>query len=252
MSLTEQIHETIELLKSSDLDIVGYITGSSMLDADFDEWDSVPDVDVFCYTPTALVWAVCYLMHAHGMVPATEGEKLKIQWLKESGVQYDAALQTIKLKHGDVTVNLTWKKWKTTMNDVLSSFDMSIIMVGYDIKQGFGADLRVNNGFVFGDEAAKWSDDPNVAVPNPLRSQDVDRYTVDKWVRQWDRVVKYWNRGYDTRPMARFYIKAIDEVIAKGNVFTSEASENSFNDFVERNIPLRDKMIKWLEDKEDC
>ena len=72
------------------------------------------------------------------------------------------------------------------------------------------------------------------------------------WVRQFDRVIKYWNRGIDTRPMARFYIDLITQTIDKGSLFTSETALANYNEFVETYEPLREKMIMWLEDKEDC
>jgi hypothetical protein len=41
-------------------------------------------------------------------------------------------------------------------------------------------------------------------------------------------------------------------VLEKGQLFSSEKSEVSYNEFKEIYEPLRDKMVKWLEDKEDC
>ena len=123
---------------------------------------------------------------------------------------------------------------------------------GYDIPFGWGIDLRTKDVKVFDDKNHRWSDDPKVSVPNPMRKQDVDMYGAEMWVRQFDRVIKYWNRGIDTRPMARFYIKLINEVIDRGRLFESEKSEASFNAFVTTYEPLRDKMVEWLNDKEDC
>ena len=48
MTLTEKINDTIKLLKNTD--IHGCITGSCMLDMDFDSWTETPDIDVFTYT----------------------------------------------------------------------------------------------------------------------------------------------------------------------------------------------------------
>lgn len=249
MNLTEQIKDTIELLKGTGIN--GCITGSSMLDADFDMWESHPDVDVFVFAEPQLLDSVNLLMYKHGFEPATKGEAWKIDRIRNRGMKKNASLQTVKLKHGDVVVNITWKYGKTTMASVLASFDMSIIMIGWDIRHGFGMDLRTRTDSIM-DPDGKWSDDPRVAVPNPLRDQDVDMYGTEMWVRQFDRVIKYWNRGYDTRKMARFYIELIERVISNGQLFASESATNAFQEFVDVYEPLRDKMVEWLKDKEDC
>lgn len=251
MGLTQDIKDTIKLLKSTDIN--GCITGSSMLDEDFDTWESYPDVDVFVFAENQLLSAADLLVYKYGFKPLTEGEEWKLNRIRNKGMQKNASLQTLKLKNGDVVINLTWKYGKTTMADVLASFDMSIIMIGYDIKHKFGMDLRCkHDAFIFDDNGNKWSDSDNVAMPNPLRDQDVDMYGVEMWVRQFDRVIKYWNRGYDTRPMAAFYIDLINGVIDKGQLFPSVKSEAAYKLFVETYEPLRDKMIEWLEDKEEC
>ena len=129
---------------------------------------------------------------------------------------------------------------------------MSIIMIGYDIKHRFGQDFRTGaSAGVYDDRDHLWSDDPRVAVPNPLRDQDVDMYGTEMWVRQFDRVIKYWNRGFDTRKMAEFYIELIDGVIATGKLFQSEKADAAYNGFVTTYEPLRDKMKAWLDDKKE-
>ena len=251
MTLTEKIRNTIELLK--DTDINGCITGSSMIpDVDFDEWDSVPDIDLFVYTDMQLLYASCVLMFKHDFEPLNEGEKWKLERIKTKGMQDKAALTTLKLVKDGVVVNITYKKYKNNIMSVLASFDMSCIMIGYDIPFGWGIDMRTRDVKVFEDRKHRWSDDPNVSVPNPMRKQEADRYTTAMWVRQFDRVIKYWNRGVDTRPMARFYIDLINEVIETGSVFQSERDIAGYEEFVEMYAPLRDRMVQWLEDKEDC
>lgn len=251
MSLTQDIKDTIELLKSSDIN--GCITGSSMLDEDFDTWDQAPDVDVFVYNEMQLLHASDMLMYKHGFELLSAGEEWKFERVCNRGAQGNAALTTMKLVNDKgVVVNITYKKWKNTMLSVLASFDMSVIMIGYDIPFGWGIDMRTRDIKIFDDRFNRWSDDPKIAKPNPMRKQDVDMYGTEMWVRQFDRVIKYWNRGIDTRQMARFYIDLIEGVIAKGQLFTSNKGEESFNGFVATYEPLRDKMVEWLKDKEDC
>lgn len=247
--LTNQIHEVIGMLKATDIN--GCITGSSMLpDVDFDTWDNVPDVDVFVYNESQLLYATDLLMYKYGFEPITEGEVWKIKRVREFGFQTRAPLSTLKLGLGDVVVNVTWKKGKTGMISVLESFDMTAIMIGYDIRHKFGIDMRCRNIEVFDDQGA-WPDHPWIAKPNPLRDQDVDMYGTEMWVRQFDRVIKYWKRGIDTRPMAKFYIELVDGVIKKGQLFQTDKSTQAYQEFITTYEPLREKMVSWLKDKED-
>lgn len=253
MSITKDIKDTINLLK--ELDIYGCITGSSMLvnEADFDTWDQAPDIDVFVYYNNELLNTARMLIDSYGFEPATDGEAWKIDRMRKAIRQKDSFLQTLKLKKDDVIVNLTFKYGKTNMLAVLSSFDMSIIMLGYDIESKTMMDLRIGTPTLIPEDPNnKWSCNRKVAVPNPLRKQDVDMYGTEMWVRQFDRVIKYWNRGFDTRPMAQFYINLINGVIDKGRLFNSEKSMAAFDEFVSTYEPLRDKMVEWLKDKEDC
>lgn len=247
----QEVKEVIELLKKTDIN--GCITGSSMLDCDFETWESLPDVDVFVYTEPQLQYAANLLMFKYGFEPLTAGEEWKLNRVQNRGSQKNSYLSTVKLKRGDVVVNITYKQWKNNIFSVLSSFDMSIIMIGYDIRKHVMLDLRCGwDGMVPEDPDNRWSNDINVAVPNPLRDQDVDMYGTEMWVRQFDRVIKYWNRGFDTRPMARFYIKLINSVIDKGQLFQTDKSEAAYQGFITAYEPLRDKMVQWLKDKEDC
>lgn len=252
MSITKRIHETIELLKSTDIN--GCITGSSMIpDADFDYWDEKPDIDVFVYTEPQLQYAANLLMFKHGFENLSKGEAWKYNRIINRGSQKNAYLSTIKLVKDDVVVNITYKKYKNNVFSVLSSFDMSIIMIGYDIRKHVMLDLRCGwDGMVPEDPDNRWSHDTKVAMPNPLRDQDVDMYGAEMWVRQFDRAIKYWNRGFDTRPMARFYIKLITRVIDDGQLFNTDKSHENYQEFVTTYEPLKEKMVQWLKDKEDC
>ena len=251
MTLTEQIKDTIELLKSTDIN--GCITGSSMLDADFDTWASHPDIDLFVYTEPQLQYAECMLEFKYGFKPITKGEDWKVERVHNKGMQKNAFLSTVKVGKGDVVVNITYKKGKNNLMNVLSSFDMSIIMIGYDIRKHVLLDLRCGwDNMVHQDPENRWSHDINVAVPNPLRDQDVDMYGVQMWVRQFNRVIKYWTRGFDTRPMAEFYIKLINRVINDGQLFDTEKSKVNYEEFKTLYEPVRDKMVEWLKDKEEC
>lgn len=244
-SMTKKIHETIELLKNTD--IYGCITGSSLLESDFDDWDTPPDIDVFVFSPQALIHAVVLLTEKYGFEPGSEteksakGEAWKIDRSITHGMQKNFPLSTIKLRKDGVIVNITYRKYQTSVLDILSNFDMSIVMRGYDIRKKLDVDLR------------KLIDVPNTtAIPNPFRNQDTDMYTTMQWIRQFDRVIKYWQRGFDTRPMAKFYLKAIDDVLETGAIFDTDKAMSLYDEFSEQFKEIREKISAWLKDKEEC
>ena len=247
----EKIASAIELVKT--LPINGCITGSCLLPGfDPDGWGSVSDVDVFVFGEDELVSAIEIARHALKMVPGsgTERSRKQEEWkldrLKQAGLNYKIGITTYKFWCEGVILNFTFKqrkfhgRWIPILDTpgVLQSFDMSIVMQGYDIKHHVMYDMRVG----------RW----DVAVPNPLRDHDCVMWTVAKWVRQFDRVVKYYNRGFDTRPMAKFYLDMIDECIEAGCLFDSEESKAAFESFSEEFLEKRAQIADWYDThKED-
>ena len=251
MAIKEQMNETIKLLK--ELDINGCITGSSMINGDYDNWESQPDIDLFVYARPQLQYAANMLIQVYGFKPLSDGERWKIDRLNNFERKKKMPVETLKVVKDGIIVNISYKEGKNNIFAVLASFDMSIIMVGYDIRKHVMLDLRCKNDMMVPEDPDnQWSNDINVANPNPLRDQDVDMYGVEMWVRQFSRVIKYWNRGFDTRPMAQFYIELINGVLEKGQLFNTEKSENVYREFVETYEPLRDKMVQWLKAKEEA
>ena len=249
----DKIRSMIEVVKA--MPINGCITGSCWLPGfDPDAWGSQPDVDVFVYSEDDLVRAVTMAEHSFKMKPGTgsdraeKQERWKLDRLFKDGLNYKIGITTYKFFCDGVVLNFTFKqtkvrgKWLPIVNapSVLMSFDMSIVLQAYDIASRVMFDLRPDNVPV------------TTAVPNPLRNHDCMMWTVAKWVRQFDRVVKYYSRGFDTRPMAQFYLDMIDECIEAGCLFDSEESNNAFNSFSEEFLEKRGVISDWLEaHKED-
>ena len=250
-TVNENIREVQDIIKMTG--VIGCLTGSSMIPGeDFSKWEQVPDVDVFVFLEPQLLVLAMTLEQVYNFKPADKANDWKYRKLKTAGSNKKDALSTLKMMSPNgIIANITWKKGRDNMLSVLSSFDMSIIMVGYDISHGFGLDLRTADSAGVTDGKARWSPDPRLAVPNPMRDQDCDMYGVSMWARQFDRVVKYWDRGFDTRPMARFYIREIQRVIDTGKLFNTENGERAFNEFVAEFAPMMGKMREWLADKED-
>lgn len=252
-TLKEKIGILVEVVKG--LPINGCITGSVWLPGfDPDSWGSTPDVDVFVYSEDDLVRAVTIAEHSLKMKPGTgsdrseKQERWKLDRLFKDGLNYKIGITTYKFYCEGVMLNFTFKqskirgKWVPIVNapSVLISFDMSIVMQAYDIASKVMFDMRPD--YV----------PTNVAIPNPLRNHDCMMWTVAKWVRQFDRVVKYYNRGFDTRPMAKFYLDMIDECIEAGCLFDSEESNQAFTNFSEEFLEKRTIIADWYDaHKED-
>lgn len=246
-----KVASAIDLIKTTDID--GCITGSCLLPGfDPDGWATTPDIDVFVFGESELIHAIDLARYALDMEPGSGTERTRQQeeWklgrLKDAGLNYKIGITTYKFYCGGVILNLTFKqrkfhgRWVPLLStpDVLQSFDMSIVMQGYDIKHHVLYDLRVG--------------DPKVAIPNPLRDHDCVMWTVSKWVRQFDRVVKYYNRGYDTRPMAKFYLDMIDQCIEAGCLFDSDESKEAFDNFAKEFLEKRAVIADWYDaHKED-
>lgn len=243
----DNVKNWIDKLKASDID--GCITGSCLLNADFDMWQNKPDIDVFVYSDRYMIWAIAELMFRYGLelgIDSSEISRLqeeqKMRWLIEEkrnkSKVTNITLATIKL-HDEKTgiiINVSCKGGCYSVADVVNSFDMSIIMKGWDIRGKYQYDMTGQWGSI------------NVATPNPIRmaKTDLDMVQTAYWIRQFDRVIKYWERGYDTRPMAKFYIEQIDCTIARGNIWTSEASQEFYDKYFEEFIEMREKISRWL------
>ena len=246
-----KIESAIRLVKTLPID--GCITGSCLLPGfDPDGWGTKPDIDVFVFGEDELVKAVTLAEHGLMMTPGKgtrrteEQERWKLDRLYKAGLNRRLGITTYTFWCDGIMLNLTFKqrkfhgRWVPLLStpDVLQSFDMSIVMQGYDIRHHVHYDMRTG--------------DPMVATPNPLRDHDCVMWTVAKWVRQFDRVVKYYNRGFDTRPMARFYLDMIDGCIEAGCLFDSEESQEAFETFSQEFLEKRAVIADWYEaHKED-
>lgn len=241
-------------------DINGCITGSSLTGRDFDQWSVTPDIDVFCYSPFAMVHAIDVCEYQLGLEPGGDddstptGERWKAAKMRTNGIGKGRDLATCKYTDGTVTVNVSHRRYQRSAMDVIARFDMSIDMVALDIPSGTTLDMRTCSmkedvrrfveGYLPGLEP-----DPMVAVPNPFREFDGTTWNAAKWLRQWDRVVKYWGRGFDTRPMALFYRGMLREIVDGGCLFKTEASKAAYEEFVAEFSDLDERIKTWLQDK---
>lgn len=246
-SKSEAIEKVIGWLKETDID--GCITGSSLTGQDFDQWKSHPDIDIFCYSAASQVHALDVLHYEFMLNPGKEdpradkGERWKRDRIMATrGNRTEQKLSTVSYTDParTVVVNVSRKPYQEKAMDVIANFDMSIVMVAHDIPTGMELDLRTLK-----------SPDVMTAVPNPLRRVDGTLWNTSHWLRQWDRVIKYWDRGFDTRPMARFYKQLLADTIEQGSMFQTDKANAAYDAFIEEFKMVGEKIDIWLEDKED-
>lgn len=254
MTNKERITEVSEKIKETDIE--GCITGSSLADWDMEDDANVPDIDIFTYSPYAMVHAIDVIEYKMGFHPGgdpittDEGEMWKAAKMRKSG-RGSRDIATCKLTDGEIVINVSNRKYENSAMDVIARFDMSIVLAAYDIPSGTMLDMRdckakSDIAKIIGVERG----DEHTAVPNPFRSFDGTTWNASKWLRQWDRVIKYANRGFDTVPMAKFYRYMIDEVVNGGQMFKTEASKKSYEAFVEEFSDLAVKIDEWIKENE--
>ena len=245
-------------MRIMDTDIDGCITGSSLAENwDVDEAEVKPDIDIFTYSPYAMVHAIDVVEYKLGLAPggdevsSDKGEAWKAKKMRTSGRGFGRDLATCKFTDGNVVVNVSNRKGERSAMDVIARFDMSIVLQAYDIPSGSLIDMRcVQPKADLVNVIKSKGGNPMVAVPNPFRSFDGATWEAKKWLRQWGRVIKYWNRGFDTLPMARFYSNMIKEVIDGGSLFKTEASKQAYQEFVDEFSELGTKIDEWIKEKE--
>lgn len=249
--ITAHVHRWINILRAEGRAgwLHGCITGSCLLDAIFDLWETPPDIDVFTYDLTGITEMVSVLTRTYGCrfgaddtpLSAKQEEwkynKARVSGWKKSDREY-GSLNTVKLRTPDgLIINISNKRNQKSVADVVNAFDMTIVMKGIDLERDFIYDMTK----AFGGSQYK-------AMPNLLRNADTSLFTVQHWIRQFIRVTKYWDRGYDTREMARFYLDQIDKCTSEGPLFpASEASMQIWNECLEEFTDMRGRIEKWLE-----
>jgi len=235
----------------------GFITGSCMIPG----LDEVKDIDVFVPDSNQLLIAVKTLELAGGFKlgktdneTSEAAERMKLRWTTDR-----SWLESIYLYDPETMgqVNVTFKRDHGSVNLVLDGFDMSCVMRGYDIATGLTIDRRLEawdatrripvHSVIFG----PLPKEVTTAYPNPFRFLEVDR-EMASWkaqfaLRQWERVIKYYERGFNTVPMAVEYIHIIIQVVTQGTLFDTVKSKTRFNEFCLEYGPLLIRnILPWL------
>lgn len=262
LSWTNKFKNVLNELKQSDIN--GCITGSCLLTEDMSTWIEKPDIDIFTYNVSSMVEAIRYLLDKeYNFGPAenldlAKQEEWKFKRTREGGIK-KYGLSTVKVNKNNITVNVSVKDNQTKALDVIARFDMCLISRAFDIPTKHY--LNYNkvwkeeylNTFCDYDKQTrrKLINNNLVTVPNPHRvTNDWSLYDAKNWLRQWDRVIKYSSRGYDTTEVAKFYSNMLEKVIDQGNIFlNSEIAKEMWKEGCVELKEMKEKIDNWLKER---
>lgn len=204
--MQKQIQNALTIVKSLEVD--GCVTGSVLLD--FFEGQ---DIDLFCYSEASFRKTI-FTLSFHPMFKIIDPLE---QWKFDEYTNNDKSsfkklgLITIKFKYNlCIDINIIIKRDCNNIFAVLSSFDMDIISKGYDLKTKRTLDLSENDGKI-----VHWN------VYNPAFYTS-DIWTLSKLLRQFERCIKYHNRGYNTDLVVKKYLELLEKLITHEDIFNSE------------------------------
>lgn len=232
--MKENFEKVIELLKKQDIN--GCITGSCMLGFT-EKWNQ--DIDVFCYDEQSFI-ALLYFMKYNPMFLILDPlEKNKFEeYTKNNKSSLDSiGLISVKFKYNMlVDVNVIFKKFNKTSFDVVSNFDLDIVAIAYDIKTQKTLNLRETTGM-----KGTW----NRWNPSFYKTEF---WSTKRLLRQFERVVKYTERGYDLTEVTDKYIELVEEIVKQENFYKTEKGSKYFMDTIEQFETVLKILKVWKRD----
>ena len=150
------------------------------------------DVDIFCFTPEAVMVGVERLTR-HGFIVEPRHSRVHHRWLNYGMPAWHT--NSLKLDAPGIEVNLIYKSLNrrplTSLAQVLESFDFGLLAMGHDLTTGTYHDMR---SYLF----------PGLDINGPLPLMPARR---DAWrggfisqyqaMREVGRYAKYKQRGFD-------------------------------------------------------
>lgn len=225
--MKEHINNVIDILKQQDVN--GCITGSCLLD-----YFEGQDIDLFVYDKSSFnkLLFFCHYNSMFTILDPLEQHKFD-EYINNDKSSLDSlGLISIKFKYNLlIDVNIVYKKFHKSCFDVISNFDLDIIATGFDIKTKQLLTLRETTGMK--GTWNKW---------NPY-FYSKDFWSVKRLLRQFERVVKYTNRGYDLTEVTDKYISIVDDIISMENFYKSEKGTKYFTDEIEK-FEIVSKILK--------
>lgn len=229
--MKEQINNAIKWVKEQP--VRGCITGSCLL-----EYFENQDIDVFCYDEKSFQ-KMLFAMHHNSMFTITDPlERWKFEQYidKNDSTFYKFGLVTIKFTYNTcIPVNVILKKKAKDIFSVLSSFDLDIICVGYDIETKQELNLSQN----LPDKVATWNKWNTTYYSDEI-------WAMSRVLRQLSRCFKYHKRGYNTDAIVNKYLELLDKLQEYESIFNSENFNDKLKITQENTIIIKQLCEMWL------
>jgi len=234
--MKEQIESAIKWIKEQPVN--GCITGSCLLD-----YFEGQDIDVFVYDEKSFTKILFAMYHNNMFTIMDPLEKWKFeQYINiNDSTFYKFGLVTIKFTYNTcVPINIILKKKCQDIFSVLSSFDMDIICVGYDIQTKQNLDLSESKGKNKNATWNKWN--------TTFYSDEV--WKMSRILRQLERCFKYHKRGYNTDAVVIKYIDILDRLIIFESIFDSDKFNDKLTIIKANTVIIKQLCEVWLSTHE--
>lgn len=231
--MKKQIENAIELIKKQKFD--GCITGSCLLD-----YFEGQDIDIFCYNENSFTKIINFFHYNPLFLILDKLEQYKFDEYIDKGKSSLDRLNLISIKFKYnlcIDINVIYKKYQKDVFGVISNFDFDIVACGYDIQTGKTLSLRETTG-----KECTWN------KWNPFYS-NLDVWNVRRLLRQFDRVIKYTNRGYNMASVVDKYIEMTESIIEMDNIYKTERGNKYYNDTKEQFKILLKILQVWKKDQ---
>ena len=218
-------------------DINACIAGSSMLGYQ-EGWNQ--DIDIFAYDEANFT-ALLYFMHYNPMfqiLDKLEEYKFKEYTRNKKSSLESVGVVSIKFMYNlCIPINIVYKKFSSNIFNVLSSFDTDLIAQGYCLQTKQYLSLRKSTGV-----NVNW----NVFNTTFYKTEF---WSTKKLLRQFERNIKYHERGYDLSTVTDKYISIVEEIIQSENFYKTEKGTKYFEDNIETFEVVLKILQEWKKTK---
>lgn len=230
--MKEQVENALEWCFNQE--VAACVTGSSLLGYFEDQ-----DIDMFAYNIPAFNQLLFAMVHDPMFIIADPKEQWKLdKWTNCTDYYKELTygMVSIKFKYNTcVDINLIYKSKSNNVFDVLKSFDMDIICKGYDLSSKRYLDLTSKNGKI-----ADWNRWNN-------KFTEINAWSISRLLRQFKRVIKYHDRGYNTDLVCLKYKDIMQEMLTYVDIWKSEKTREKVSSVKHKAKILIKIFNKWLE-----
>ena len=236
--MKKQYEDAYEWIKEQDK-IKGCITGSYMLG--YFEGEK-QDIDVFLFDEKSFQKLI-YAMHyspKFQILDKLEAWKFN-QYITEGEKSfYKFGLITLKFTWNlCVPINVVLKKNCNNTFSVLSSFDMDLVTRGFDLGTKQYLDLSGDSAVT---KVVSWN------KGNTSFIEDTNIWSISRLLRQFQRVIKYHKRGYNTDLITIKYGELLDKLLDYTSIFNSENFDEKLVIMKENAKILKQILEIWLKE----